>query len=379
MAIQSKKEIGKIDLNKLKNLMNKIAGANVTEAAPVKEWISLGSVVLDSMICRGKVAGLPVGKIIELAGEESTGKSYFAIQAARMAQLMGMLVIYLDAESALDPEFVQRAGVDMDNNFIYIQTTSVEKTLEQIEAILDSVGTEHKILFIWDSLAATPVESDASDFDPNSTVGVKARIMSKALAKLAIPLYRNQATLLILNQLKTYIPQKGEHPLAVEKYVTPAGKSMDYFASLRIWLTKKKGSKHHAEDDEGNRIGSHVKVQLKKSRYGTENRTCELQLMWSDQVYVREIHTILDIIRRSEYYSGGGAGWFTISSSSDKKYKLQGLSNFENLYNDDLEFRNLILDILREELIVKFEKRLGSHHDNDNITSEEKENIEEVE
>ena len=113
---KSKSKAGKISIDGLRTLINKTSGVevahNLKEANPteVTEWIPTGSRWLDSIICRGQLAGIPVGKFTEIAGLESTGKSFMAAQCAANAQKMGMNVVYMDSESAIDPGFLERTG-----------------------------------------------------------------------------------------------------------------------------------------------------------------------------------------------------------------------------------------------------------------------------
>ncbi len=156
---KSKSKAGKISIDGLRSLINKTSGVecahNLNQANPteVKEWVPTGSRWLDSIICRGQLAGIPVGKFTEIAGLEATGKSFMAAQIAANAQKMGMNVVYMDSESAIDPGFLERTGCDLEN-LIYVQAQNVEHVLETVEAVLDS-GAE-RTLFIWDSLALTP-------------------------------------------------------------------------------------------------------------------------------------------------------------------------------------------------------------------------------
>ena len=150
MARTKTLKTGKISIADMRGLINKKAGMNVAhnlkEDSPtlVKDWIPTGSRWLDSIICRGKLAGIPIGKIVEIAGLESTGKSYMAAQIAANAQKMGMDVIYFDSESAIDPSFLEKAGCDVDN-ILYVQATSVEFVLETIEELL---GTNENACYL---------------------------------------------------------------------------------------------------------------------------------------------------------------------------------------------------------------------------------------
>ena len=189
---------GKLSVADMRSLINRKAGMpvahNLSEENPtqVADWIPTGSRWLDSITCRGKLAGIPVGKVSEIAGLESTGKSYMAAQIAANAQKMGIDVIYFDSESAIDPSFLHRAGCDL-NTLLYVQAQSVEFVLETIEDLLGS--NENRMLFIWDSLALTPAISDIEgDFNPLSSMAVKARILAKGMSKLTVPIANTQST-----------------------------------------------------------------------------------------------------------------------------------------------------------------------------------------
>ena len=275
---KKKTSTGKLSMEDMRKLINKKAGMvvahNLKDANPteVTQWIPTGSRWLDSIICRGHLAGIPVGKITEIAGLEATGKSYMAAQIAANAQKMGMDVVYFDSESAIDPAFLENTGCNLDN-LLYIQATSVEFVLETMEELL---GSENQILFIWDSLALTPAISDVEgDFNPQSSMAMKARILSKGMSKLTVPIANTKSTFLVLNQLKTNITRSPSEAMTTP-YVTPGGKAMIYAYSLRIWLTGRKAKASFVLDDNGFRIGSEVKVKLEKSRFGTQGRRLSL-------------------------------------------------------------------------------------------------------
>ena len=226
---KSKAKAGKISIDGLRTLINKTSGLevahNLNEANPteVKEWIPTGSRWLDSIICRGQLGGIPVGKVTEIAGLEATGKSFMAALVAANAQKMGIDVVYFDSESALDPQFLIKAGCDIDR-LLYVQAQSVEFVLETIEDLL--VSNENRMLFIWDSLALTPAVSDIEgDFNPLSSMAVKARILAKGMSKLTVPIANSQSTFLVLNQLKTNITRSPSEAM-VEPFMTPGGKAM---------------------------------------------------------------------------------------------------------------------------------------------------------
>jgi len=343
-------------MKEMAKLINKKVGMtvahNLKEENPtdVKEWIPTGSRWLDSIICGGKLAGVPVGKITEIAGLEATGKSYMAAQIAANAQKMGISVIYFDSESAIDSVFLEKIGCDLDN-FLYVQATSVEKVLETIEEL---IGSGQKLLFVWDSLALTPSEKDVEgDFNPQSSMAVKPRILSKGLSKLIVPLANAQCTLLILNQLKTNITSNIAEAMTTP-FFTPGGKALIYSYSLRIWLTRRKAKASFVRDSKDRLIGSEVKVKLEKSRFGTQGRLCNFKIMWGSEVGIKDEESWFEAIKGSDYLSSGGA-WYTLTTKEGKEFKFQSSKWMEQIQNP--EFREAVLNIMDEEIIMKFNER----------------------
>jgi len=354
------KKAGKLSIADMRKLINKKAGINVAhnlnEDSPtiVKDWIPTGSRWLDSIICRGRLAGIPVGKIVEIAGLEATGKSYMAAQVAANAQSMGIDVVYFDSESAIDPSFLEKAGCNVDN-LLYVQATSVEFVLETIEELLGS--NENKMLFIWDSLALTPAVSDIEgDFNPLSSMAVKARILAKGMSKLTVPIANSQSTFLVLNQLKTNITRSPSEALTTP-YMTPGGKAMVYAYSLRVWLTGRKAKASFITDDKGFRIGSEVKVKLEKSRFGTAGRQCNFKILWGDEIGVQDEESWLDAIKGSKSLSNSGA-WFTLEYGDGTSDKFQSAGWKKKL--EDPKFKKRVLEVMDEEIILKFDDRTGS-------------------
>jgi recombination protein RecA len=359
MAKKATSSAGKISIADMRAMINKKAGREVAfdlqEENPteVTEWISTGSRWLDSIICRGKLAGIPVGKISELAGESSSGKSYMAAQIAANAQKQGISVAYFDSESAIDPDFLAKAGCDVEN-LLYLQADSVEFVLQTIEDLLKS--TDDKFLFIWDSVALTPSKTDLEgDYDPNSSMAVKPRILSKGLSKLIQPIANKQSTLLVLNQLKTNLNvQNPKYATDSEKYTTPGGKALTYSYSLRIWLTGRRAKDSFVTDSRGYRIGSEVKARLEKSRFGTQGRECLFRIMWADHVGVLDEESIFEAVKPFLKQSGA---WYEIEvDGKPKKFQQSG---WENLLKTDEAFKKAITDLMDQEVIVKFDNREG--------------------
>ena len=292
---------GKINIKEMKKKINKSMGLeaafDLREKNPtqVTDWIPTGSRWLDSIICKGKMAGIPVGKITELAGQSSVGKSYMAVQIAVNAQKRDIFVVYFDSESAIDPMFLEESGIDLDNNWMYAQAITVEKVLGEKDI--------------------------EGNFDPQASMAVKPRILGKGFKKLTLPLANQQCALLLVNQLKTNITTN-----IAEQYTTPwfapGGKAIEYMSSLRIWLTSRKSKASFVFDENNRRIGSEVKAKLKKSRFGTQDRMCGFQILWGDGIGVMDEESWLEVIKQSSSYRVGG-GWCYLKDPKGKEHKFR--------------------------------------------------------
>ena len=363
MALK-KVKTGRLSIEEMRKMINKKAGAdiahNLNEDNPteVNDWIPTGSRWLDSIICKGKLAGIPVGKVTEIAGLEATGKSFLAAQVAANAQKKGIDVVYFDSESAIDPAFLERAGCDV-NTILYVQAQSVEFVLETIEDLL--ANNENRMLFIWDSLALTPAISDVEgDFNPLSSMAVKARILAKGMSKLTVPIANSQSTFLVLNQLKTNITRSPSEALTTP-YMTPGGKAMIYAYSLRVWLTGRKAKNSFVTDDKGFRIGSEVKVKLEKSRFGTQGRQCNFKILWgTEDIGVQDEESWFEAVKGSDKIKQAGA-WFELMFEDGTSEKFQASKWASKL--EDIKFKKRVLQIMDEEVVMKFDNREGNAED----------------
>ena len=347
----------------LKDLLNKKIGAvvahDLTEENPteVKDWIPTGSRWLDCIICKGRVAGIPVGKWTEIAGLEATGKSYMAAQIAANAQKKGIQVVYFDSESSIDPAFLMAAGCNL-GELLYIQATTVELVLETMETVLGQ--TEDRVLFIWDSLAMTPAKADLEkDFNPQATMAMKPRVLAKGTEKLSLPVADKQATVLILNQLKTNITSNVAEAMTTP-YFTPGGKAMAYVYSLRIWLTGSKSKKNFITDDNGFRLGKLLKCKLEKSRFGTEGRSCEFKIMFgTEKPGILDEESWLEAIKISDRVKTGA--WYSLLYRDGTERKFRAADWLQEL--EDPLFRQEVLSVMDEVVVKKFDERTGNAGD----------------
>lgn len=376
---KTESKAGRVSVGELIKSINKKANRNVAHSlmednpTDVKDWIPTGSTWLDATICKGKWAGIPIGKIVEIAGLEATGKSYMAAQIAANAQKKNILPVYFDSESALDSEFLIRAGCDL-SDLVYVQASSVEFVLETIEHLLDV--SDRQLLFIWDSLAFTPSISDVEgSFDPQSTVAAKARILAKGVSKLTIPIADKQATWLVLNQLKTNITRIAAEALTTP-YITPGGKAMSYAYSLRIWLTGRKAKAAYITAENGYRIGSEVKAKLEKSRFGSQGRSVTFKILWgTDSVGIQDDESIFEAISTTPVMSGGAGGWYTFKIGDyEKRFRS---ADWNLLMSEDDEFKAKVMEAVEQEVIQKFSNQEGHASDFYDLDGEEGDSLDE--
>ena len=358
---------GKLSSKDLLKMLNKKAGKDIAflgddeNPADIKDWIPTGSDWLDAIICRGQKAGIPVGRITEIAGLESSGKSFMAGQIAAAAQKKGIRVIYYDSEQTMTSEFLEKLGCDMDgeNAIVIVQPEDVEMVLETIETCLTE-DPDTRYLHILDSLAMTPCRADLEkDFNPQGSMAQKPRVLSMGMQKLTVGLNKTQSTFLVLNQLKTNINTSNPMMMLSQPWFTPGGKAIIYAYSLRIWLTGLKGKSTFVEDENGYRVGSEVKVKLEKSKFGTQGRICNFKILWAgERIGIMNEESLLTAIKKSDKISVSGA-WYQMEGY-DKKFQA---SKFAELLNTDGSFSKIVHDIIDEEVIRKFENKTGKASD----------------
>jgi recombination protein RecA len=239
----------------------------------VKRWIDTGSIQLNYMIRNARGGGYPEGRIIEISGLPSCGKSHLAYHAAANVQALGGLVVYIDTENATPVDKLAHMGVNVRNRFVYCDTHCTEEVFQIIESvILKAKAVANKnvpILVIWDSVAATSPKAELDgDYDQN-TMGLQARVISKSLRKITGIIGQNNVLFMCLNQLREAIGVMHGDP-----YVTPGGKAIPFHASVRIRL----GSGHPIKNKAGDIIGIHVTVNIKKNKVAPPFRKCEFDI-----------------------------------------------------------------------------------------------------
>jgi RecA/RadA recombinase len=153
----------------------------------------------------------------------------------------------------------------------------------------------------------------------------------------------------------------------INPYTTPGGKAMHYAYSLRVWLTGRKSKASYISDDKGFRVGSEVKVKLKKSRFGTEGRECTFKIVWAGDVGIQDQESWLEAIKGSDNIIQRGA-WYELVYEDGSTEKFQAAKWLEKLQSEN--FKSRVMQIMDEEIIMRFEKKEGNAEDFYNVDPE---------
>ena len=310
----------------------------------IKEFISTGSTMLDLAISNRPDGGIAVGRITELNGLESSGKSLVGAHLLAETQKRGGVAVYIDTETAVSEEFLGVIGVDM-NKMLYLHLETAEDIFEAIEEIVTTVRESEKnrlVTILVDSLAAatTKVELNA-DFDKDGWATSKAIIISKALRKITQMIGRQRVALVFTNQLRVKLGAMFGDP-----YTTSGGKALPFHASTRIRL-KNKGQ---IKDTKKNVIGMTILAQVIKNRLGPPLRKAEFPLYFESGV--DDDGSWLQVMKDHNLVKVGGA-WYTLKYG-DEVIKFQSKEWSKMLEKD--EFRKYCYDMICDKVILKYTK-----------------------
>ncbi|HEX8249182.1 MAG TPA: recombinase RecA [Pyrinomonadaceae bacterium] len=280
--------------------------------------ISTNCLSLDAAI---GVGGFPRGRIIEVYGPESSGKTTLALQVVASAQSLGGIAAYIDAEHAMDPEYATKLGVDIDDLLIS-QPDSGEQALEIAETLVRSNSVD---VIVIDSVAALVPRAELDGEMGDSLPGLQARLMSQALRKLTAIVAQSNTCFIFINQLREKIGVMFGSP-----ETTTGGKALKFYASLRLDIRRigaiKEGDRH---------VGNRTKVKMVKNKVAPPFRECEFDIMYGEGI--SKEGDMLDLAVTNNIVEKSGA-WF-----SYKGERLgQGRENVKNSLKENIELRDRI-------------------------------------
>lgn len=229
--------------------------------------IPTGSMLIDAAL---GVGGYPKGRIIEIYGPESSGKTTLALEAIAEVQKLGGRAAYIDAEHAIDPEYAKHLGVDI-GELILSQPDYGEQAMEIVEMLAKSNAID---LIIVDSVAALIPKAELEGSFEDSSVGLQARLMSKSLRKLAGVLAKSNCTVIFINQLREKVGVMYGNP-----ETTTGGRALKFYATIRIDIRKSEAIK------QGDKVlGNIVNVKVVKNKVAPPYRGCKVELMFGDGI-----------------------------------------------------------------------------------------------
>jgi recombination protein RecA len=292
------------------------------------ESISTGSLGLDMAL---GIGGIPKGRIIEIYGPESSGKTTLALQTIASAQKEGAICAFIDAEHALDVYYAKNLGVDIDN-LLVSQPDFGEQALEVLETLARSGAVD---LIVVDSVAALTPKAEIEGDMGDTHVGLQARLMSQALRKITAILHKMDTTLIFINQIRMKIGTMGYG----SPETTTGGNALKFYASVRIDVRKIATLKQA-----DSQIGNRVKAKVVKNKVAPPFRQAEFDIMFGEGISFEgeliDYGVKLDIIDKS-------GSWFSYGAT-----KLgQGKENAKQTIHDDPE--------LKAEIEAKIKEALG--------------------
>ena len=296
--------------------------------------ISTGCLELDLAL---GVGGLPRGRVVEIYGPESSGKTTVALHAVAEAQKLGGVAAFIDAEHALDPVYARKLGVDIDQLYVS-QPDTGEQALEICEALVRSGAID---IVVIDSVAALVPKAEIDGEMGDSFVGLQARLMSQALRKLTGVISKTNAVAIFINQLREKVGVMYGNP-----ETTTGGRALKFYASVRLDVRRGEQLKNGSEV-----VGNRTKVKVVKNKVAPPFRVAEFDIIYGEGISTEG--TLLDMAVERDIIHKSGA-WF---SYEDQRIG-QGRENARLFLKNNPDIAKKIDQVIREEAAADLQAKL---------------------
>ncbi len=291
--------------------------------------ISSGSIALDAAL---GIGGYPKGRIIEIYGPESSGKTTLALHAIAEVQKVGGKAAFIDAENAIDPLYAKNLGVNIDE-LILSQPDSGEQGLEITEVLIRSGAID---LVVIDSVAALVPQTELDGEMSDQHVGLQARMMSKAMRKLSGVMNRSNCTVIFINQLREKVGVMFGNP-----EVTPGGRALKFYASVRLDVRRSESIKKGTE-----LVGNKVNVRVVKNKVAPPFKLAVLEIIYGEGIST--VGEVVDLAAEHDVIQKSGA-WY----SYNQERIGQGRETVKEFFKENKD--------VYEEVLVKLKKIVFSH------------------
>ena len=315
-------------LDKLNKTYGKGTIMTLGDTEPITHnLLSSGSLLIDKVLG----GGIGYGRITEIYGAESSGKTTLSLQFAAECQKNGGRVAYIDVENALDVNYAQHLGVNTDE-MIFTQPSSGEQALEIADALAKSGEVN---LIIIDSVAALTPQAELDGEMGDMNIGLLARLMSKAMRKLTGTLNEKNCAIIFINQIRMKI---NTGFMMGNPETTTGGNALKFYASQRIELRKTTSIKSGDEV-----IGTHVKVKCVKNKLAVPMKVCEATMIFGDGFSAKgealDLAVEYDIIRKQ-------GGWYTLQNGD----RIQGLKNVQIYFDSHKDEMDKLIEEVKQKL-----------------------------
>ena len=303
------------------------------------EVISTGSLAIDLAV---GIGGIPRGRVVEIYGPETSGKTTVALHAVAEAQKQGGIAAFIDAEHALDPVYARNLGVDI-NNLLISQPDNGEQALEITESLVRSGAVD---IIVIDSVAALVPKAEIEGEMTDTHVGLQARLMSKALRKLTGIISKSKTVVIFINQLREKIGVMFGNP-----ETTTGGRALKFYSSVRLDVRKGEVIKVNNEN-----VGARTKVKVVKNKVAPPFKLAEFDLMYgigiSKEGTLIDIGTNMEIIKKSGAwysYNGERMGQGKEAAKAYLHENPQIAGEIDQIIRDTLAAEPEIFDVVGEE------------------------------